>query len=134
MLFKAEREICFLFPGEASTAMWTNNRLQDTRGMGHPYPSQPLPSANTPWQTRGVMRPDDRTMPPGWKPPTAMTNGVTTQATSSLEQKPESVQPGNAISNNDQAHGLQNDIKDTVKDSAPTNSGLDERKGTGMEQ
>ena len=62
-----------------------------------------------------------------------MTNGVTTQATSSLEQKPESVQPGNVISNTDPVHGLQNDIKDPVKDSAPTDSGLSERQGTGME-
>ena len=131
-MFKAEYEIFFVFPGEASTAAWTNNRLQDTRGMGHPYPSQPLPSANTPWQTRGAMLPDDRAMPLGWRP-TAMTNGVTTQATSHLEQIPESVQPGNVISNNDPVHGLQNDINDTVKDSAAANSGLGERKGTGMQ-
>ena len=112
--------------------MWTNSRIQDSRGMNHPYPPQPIASANTPWPTTGGILPDGRQMLAGWRPPTALTNGITSTAPgTSLEQKQESVEASTASSNNDPAHELPNDVKDTDKDCGQTNAGVSERKETG---
>ena len=110
--------------------------MQDNRGMGHPYPPQPLPPANTPWQNTGGVLPDGRQMLAGWRPPTAMANGVTSATPGkSLEQKRESVEADQIDSNNYRTHELPNDrkgIEDTDKDSSKGGAGVGEHKGTGM--
>ena len=114
--------------------MWTNNRMQDNRGMGHPYPGQPLASGNTPWQTTGGMLPDGRQMLAGWRPPTAVVNGLTPTAPGvSIEQKQESVDMVN--SNIDRAQTKLPNDKGTdgaMKDNKTESTGVGEHKDTGI--
>ena len=91
--------------------MWTNNRLQDNRGMNHSYPRQPLATPNTPWQNTGGILPDGRQMLPGWRPPTAMANGMPpAHLVPSSEQK--QLDTDQVGSNNQETQKLTNDVND----------------------
>ena len=81
--------------------------------MSHPYPRQPLASTNTPWQNPGAVMPGGRQMLAGWRPPTAMANGMPpANLGTSLEQKQDSVHTNQAGSNQEGAQKLANDIDD----------------------